>query len=110
MAETSSRSGKGLGIWTVLLGLVLLATGLFFAIGGGKLVALGGSWYFLIAGIVTVLSAVQFFRRKSSAVTLFLLMCIGTLIWALFDAGLAFWPLVSRLMVPAGLMILAFLT
>ncbi|WP_278497471.1 glucose/quinate/shikimate family membrane-bound PQQ-dependent dehydrogenase [Pantoea vagans] len=109
MAETSSRSGKGLGIASVLLGLVLLATGLFFAIGGGKLVALGGSWYFLIAGIVTVLSAIQFFRRKSSAVVLFLLVFVGTLIWSLFDAGLEFWPLVSRLMVPAGLMLLAFL-
>ncbi|MCT2419576.1 pyrroloquinoline quinone-dependent dehydrogenase [Pantoea sp. XY16] len=109
MAETSSRSGKGLGIASVLLGLVLLATGLFFAIGGGKLVALGGSRYFLIAGIVTVLSAIQFFRRKSSAVVLFLLVFIGTLIWSLFDAGLEFWPLVSRLMVPAGLMLLAFL-
>lgn len=109
MAETSSRSGKGLGIASVLLGLVLLATGLFFAIGGGKLVALGGNGYFLIAGIVTVLSAIQFFRRKSSAVVLFLLVFVGTLIWSLFDAGLEFWPLVSRLMVPAGLMLLAFL-
>jgi quinate dehydrogenase (quinone) len=44
MAETSSRSARGLGIASVLLGLVLLATGLFFAIGGGKLVALGGCW------------------------------------------------------------------
>ncbi|KAA5923934.1 glucose/quinate/shikimate family membrane-bound PQQ-dependent dehydrogenase [Pantoea sp. Bo_2] len=109
MAETSSRSGKGLGIASVLLGLVLLATGLFFAIGGGKLVALGGSGYFLIAGIVTVLSAIQFFRRKSSAVILFLMVFVGTLIWSLFDAGLEFWPLVSRLMLPAGLMLLAFL-
>ena len=109
MAETSSRSGKGLGIASVLLGLVLLATGLFFAIGGGKLVALGGSWYFLIAGIVTILSAIQFFRRKSSAAILFLLVFVGTLIWSLFDAGLEFWPLVSRLMVPAGLTLLAFL-
>ena len=34
-------------------------------------------------------------------------MFLGTLIWAFFDAGLDFWPLVSRLMVPAGLMVLA---
>ena len=110
MAETSSRSGKGLGIWSILLGLVLLAIGLFFAIGGGKLVSLGGSWYFLIAGIVMLLSAIQFFRRKSSAVVLFILVFVGTLIWALADAGWSFWPLVSRLMVPSGLMLLAFLT
>ncbi|WP_312239803.1 glucose/quinate/shikimate family membrane-bound PQQ-dependent dehydrogenase [Pantoea sp.] len=109
MAETNARASKGLGIGSVLLGLVLLAIGLFFVIGGGKLASLGGSWYFLIAGIVTVLSAIQFFRRKSSAVVLFILMFVGTLIWALAETGLDFWGLVSRLMVPAGMMLLAFL-
>ncbi len=76
----------------------------------GQLATLGGSWYFLVAGIVIVLSAIQFLRAKSSAVVLFLLAFVGTLVWAVVDAGLVFWPLVSRLMVPAGLMILAFLT
>jgi glucose dehydrogenase len=33
----------------------------------------------------------------------------GTLIWALADAGLDFWPLVSRLMLPTGLMLLMLL-
>jgi len=110
MNQNTSRPGKGLGIWSVLFGLVLAAIGLFFAIGGGKLVSLGGSWYFVIAGVVMLLSAIQFFRRRASAVVLFLAVFIGTLIWSLFDAGLDFWPLVSRLMVPTGLMILAFLT
>ena len=100
------RSGW-LGPWCLLVGVILLVTGLFFAIGGFKLVSLGGSWYFLIAGVITLLSAIQFFRRKSSAVGLFALVFLGTLIWAFFDAGLDFWPLVSRLMVPAGLMVLA---
>lgn len=36
MAETSSRSGKGLRIWSVLLGLVLLATGLVLCCWRGK--------------------------------------------------------------------------
>ena len=109
MANNSARPCKGLSILSVLFGLVLLATGLFFVIGGGKLASLGGSWYFVIAGIVTVLAAIQFFRRKSSAVVLFILVFAGTLIWALLDAGLDFWPLISRLMVPAGFMLLSFL-
>ncbi|MDT3666537.1 glucose/quinate/shikimate family membrane-bound PQQ-dependent dehydrogenase [Cronobacter dublinensis] len=110
MTETKTNSSKGLAIWSVLLGLVLLSIGLFFVIGGGKLVSLGGSVYFLIAGVVTLLSAIQFLRRKSSAVALFILVFVGTLLWALYDTGLEFWGLVSRLMVPAGMMLLAFLT
>ncbi|WP_273876874.1 hypothetical protein, partial [Serratia marcescens] len=71
--------------------MILAATGLFFTVAGGKLLSLGGSAYFLIAGLVILLSAIQFFRRKSSAVWLFLAVFIGTLIWAPLDAGFDFW-------------------
>ena len=110
MSQMNARPSKWLSLWCVVLGLVLLATGLFFVIGGGKLVSLGGSWYFVIAGVFTVLSAIQFFRRKSSAVIIFALVFIGSAIWAVQDAGIDFWPLVSRLMTLAGLLLLALIT
>lgn len=95
----------------VLYIVALSLSGLFFAIEGGKLISLGGSWYFLIAGHSDVLFfAVQYFRSKSSAVVWFILVFLGTLIWALFDAGWDFWPLVSRLMVPTGFMLFGFAT
>ncbi len=90
MSDNNPRPSGWLGPWCLLVGVILLVTGLFFAIGGFKLVSLGGSWYFLIAGVITLLSAIQFFRRKSSAVGLFALVFLGTLIWAFFDAGLDF--------------------
>lgn len=110
MSQTNARSPKWLGLWSIVLGLLLLATGLFFVIGGGKLVSLGGSWYFAIAGIFTIISAIQFFRRKSSAVLIFALVFIGSAIWAVLDAGIDFWPLVSRLMTLAGFLLLAVIT
>lgn len=110
MSQMNARPSKWLSLWCVVLGLILLATGLFFVIGGGKLVSLGGSWYFVIAGVFTVLSAIQFFRRKSSAVIIFALVFIGSVIWAVQDAGIDFWPLVSRLMTLAGLLLLALIT
>lgn len=103
MSKSNGRSSGALDVWCWLLGLVLLLTGLFFAIGGAKLVSLGGSAYFLAAGIVTVLAAIQLFRRRATAVPLYGLVLIGTLAWAWADAGFDFWPLVSRLMLPAGL-------
>lgn len=110
MPQSTAGSSKWLGLWCFLLGLILLATGLYFVIGGGKLASLGGSWYFVIAGILIVISAVQFFRRKSSAVSIFALVFIGTLIWAVQDAGFDFWQLVSRVMFPAGMFLLALIT
>ncbi|MTD28554.1 glucose/quinate/shikimate family membrane-bound PQQ-dependent dehydrogenase [Erwinia sorbitola] len=110
MPQINAGSSKWLSLWCFLLGLILLATGLYFVIGGGKLVSLGGSWYFVIAGIFTVLSAIQFFRRRASAVVIFALVFVGSAIWAVLDAGIDFWPLVSRLMFLAGMLLLALIT
>ncbi|MDR5735767.1 glucose/quinate/shikimate family membrane-bound PQQ-dependent dehydrogenase [Caballeronia sp. LZ025] len=107
MSKSKVRPSAALRVGCVLLGLVLLAMGLFFVVGGAKLVSLHGSAYFLIAGFVIVVAAVQFFRAKWSAVVIYGAAFVGTLIWALIDVGLDFWPLVSRLMVPAGFMVLS---
>lgn len=96
--------------WLFLLGLLILATGLFFAIKGYQLVALGGSTYFLIAGLVLLAAGVQLARQKTSGALLYALFFIGTVVWALADAGLNFWALISRLMVPAGLAVLVALS
>ncbi|WP_409158282.1 glucose/quinate/shikimate family membrane-bound PQQ-dependent dehydrogenase [Pectobacterium sp. B2J-2] len=101
---------KGLRVWCLLLGLILLSVSLYYIIGGVKLLSLGGSSYFAGAGILMLLSAIQLFRRKSSAVFLFALAFLVTVIWSFYDAGMEFWPLVARLMVPAGLMFIMLLT
>lgn len=109
MIKRETQPSAGLKAGAILLGLILLVTGLFFLVGGAKLASLHGSLYFLIAGIVIVGAAVQFMRVRSSAVVIYGAAFAGTLAWALADAGIDFWPLVSRLMLPAGLMVLALL-
>ncbi|MGX5217443.1 glucose/quinate/shikimate family membrane-bound PQQ-dependent dehydrogenase [Pseudomonas segetis] len=84
--------------WFYLIGLVLVVSGAFFSITGGQLIALGGSWYFLSAGVLMLISGVLFFMRRTAGAWLYVLVFLGTLVWALLDAGLEFWPLVSRLM------------
>jgi quinate dehydrogenase (quinone) len=85
-------------LWLVLLGAVITIAGLFFAIGGGKLVSLGGSWYFLLAGIGLIVAGILIIRRKPAGALLFGLVVILSVIWAVWDAGLEFWPLISRLL------------
>ncbi|WP_151982478.1 glucose/quinate/shikimate family membrane-bound PQQ-dependent dehydrogenase [Acinetobacter guerrae] len=110
MSDPQEKSHIILKIWCFILGLALLITGLFYIIGGGKLISLGGSWYFLIAGLLTTASAFFIFKKKALGVWLFALVFVGTVIWALIDAGLDFWPLHSRLMFPAGLFAALLLT
>ena len=110
MSASHVRYLKAFKIWCFILGLLLLLMGGFFTIGGFKLVGLGGSWYFIITGIITLISAFFIFIKKSLGVWLFALVFIGTLIWAFIDAGMDFWALFSRLMVPAGLFSLLMFT
>ncbi|MEN0115750.1 MAG: PQQ-binding-like beta-propeller repeat protein, partial [Agrobacterium cavarae] len=85
-------------LWLLVLGVVILAAGLFFAIGGGKLFSLGGSPYFVTAGAALVISGLLIILRKPAGALLFGLVFIGTAIWAVWEAGLHFWPLISRLL------------
>jgi quinate dehydrogenase (quinone) len=91
-------------IWVVALGVLVF--GLLFAAGGGYLVTLGGSWYFLLAGLGLIASAVLLFKRRVAGAWLFTAVMVLSVIWALVDAGLVFWPLVSRLFALAVLSLL----
>ncbi len=81
-----------------VLGAVLALAGLAFLVGGGKLISLGGSWYFLLAGLGLLLSGVQVLRGRRSGGWLYLATFAATVLWALAEVGLDYWSLVSRLL------------
>lgn len=81
----------GLGILIALIGLVLAG-------GGAYLSSLGGSWYFLLMGLAMLVSGVLIARRKPLGAWLYAVALVLTAIWAVWDAGLDFWPLVSRVL------------
>lgn len=98
MTNRSGHISSLAKLWLIIVGIVLVLAGLFFAIGGGKLVMIGGSWYFLLAGLVIIVSGVLIILRKPSGAQLFGVVTIATAFWALWEAGLDFWPLLSRLL------------
>ncbi|MCK9509870.1 MAG: membrane-bound PQQ-dependent dehydrogenase, glucose/quinate/shikimate family [Pigmentiphaga sp.] len=84
--------------WPVwIVAFLVLFFGVFMVVGGAVLIARGGSWYFLVAGVPLVLSAVLLFRLSRAGAWLYAATMAYTVVWALWDAGLEFWPLVSRL-------------
>lgn len=84
-------------VWTRIFGVVLALVGLALLIGGLRLVSLGGSWYYLLAGAATLVAGVLFVRAKAEAGILYFVVVLGTVIWALAEVGTAFWGLVPRL-------------
>ncbi|OAT19908.1 quinate/shikimate dehydrogenase [Buttiauxella noackiae ATCC 51607] len=106
MANYTPPRGLALGLLWVL-GALMALIGLAIGIGGAYLVALGGSWYFLLMGIVMFISAILIMKKKTAGLVLYGQAFICSIFWAISDAGWDFWPLFSRLFTFAVLAFLA---
>jgi quinoprotein glucose dehydrogenase len=82
---------------------ILLATGLSLMWLGWQLIALGGSAYYLPAGIAMAASAVLIWRKSVLGPKLYGVFFVATLTWALWESGLDGWALAPRLAMPAAL-------
>ncbi len=84
-----------------VLGLVLLA-------GGIQLLMLGGSPFYLVAGVVLGLTALLIVMRRALALWLYGVFIIFSLGWAIFEVGFDWWQLAARggLVIALGLLLL----
>jgi quinoprotein glucose dehydrogenase len=116
MRKATSWTGGGLSpapVWgspwfrwlTVLL---LAAAGLGMAVPGAKLISLGGSPYYLIAGLAILLAAALILRRRRTGLHLYGVVYLASVIWGVWEVGLDPWALMPRLvfLTVAGLWLL----
>lgn len=83
----------------LLLGLI----GLYLAVMGGQLALLGGSPYYVVAGLAVLASAVLLWRGDRRAAAVYFAMLAGTAAWSLWETGTEGWQLVARLAGPVVL-------
>ncbi len=77
---------------------VLLLAGVVLGAGGLSLITLGGSFYYLVTGLALIASAVLLWRGHRSGAYLYGLLTLGTLIWAVAEAGFDGWALAPRVL------------
>ena len=100
----------GSAAWLVIaLGVVLALIGLPLVIGGVWLIALGGSWYYLLAGLALVASGALIASGRLIGVWLYIALYVATIVWALWEVGLQGWPLVPRVLAPTILLVFVLL-
>jgi len=71
--------------------------GAIFLAGGAWLLWLGGSAYYLIAGIGLLASAILLLRERASGAWCFWLVLLGTVLWTWWESGADYWRWVPRL-------------
>lgn len=93
-------------IW--LLSIILALVGATLAAGGMWLVLLGGAWYYLIVGVAFLATLVTLHGWRSVALFIYAAIVLGSLVWAVDEAGLDWWSLVPRggVIVLIGLLLL----
>lgn len=103
-----ARPGRVHPLWRLLAG-VLGIVGAVLCVGGLRLLVLGGSPYYLGAGLVHLLVAVQLWRGHRSGIWVYGLYFIATVVWALTEVDSEFWLLLPRLGMPLGFLMLMLL-
>ncbi len=77
---------------TALFGLI----GLVLTLGGLWLAVLGGSLYYVLAGLAFLLTAVLIHRRSSAALWVYAGVILASLAWAVWETGFDWWQLGPR--------------
>src|SRR5438128_73723 len=94
---------------SMIIGALIGVIGMVLAIGGGWLVALGGSTYYLLTGVAMIVSGWLLIRQRLAGVWLYVAIVAVTIIWAFWEAGPHGWALVPRVIAPLVLLIAALL-
>lgn len=102
------QAGWPARIWAAVGGGLIALVGLLLLGGGGWLIFLDGSPYYLLAGLGVLATGVMLVRRDQLAGIVYAVVLAATLGWGIWEAGFSFWPLLPRLFAPAvlGLFIL----
>ena len=95
------------GSWpATALGAVLTLVGLTLLAGGVYLASIGGSWYYLFAGIGLTASGWFLIRGRAVGAWIYIAVFAFTVLWALSEAQLDGWALLPRLLGPFVLLLL----
>lgn len=81
----------------ILFSVLVALIGLALVIGGFELLSLGGSIYYLLAGIYLLLNAWLGFKRHGLTRPLFALFLVVTLFWSFWESGYDWWALAPRM-------------
>ena len=110
LAKTPPPSRVLVRSWPVLiLAAVFALVGFVLAAGGLWLAALGGSFYYLVAGVLLLASAFLLATGRMAGVAVYAALFVGTVIWAFWETGGDAWALVPRIFGPAVLLLLVLL-
>lgn len=95
-------------MYRLVLSFIVILFGIALAAGGLWLAVLGGSWFYMICGVLIGASGALIMARRPAGLALYALTILVTLAWALWEVGFDWWALAPRggLMLVLGVLLL----
>jgi quinoprotein glucose dehydrogenase len=76
---------------------IVLLVAIAFLYGGVRLLAVGGSLYYVVAGVALLASGIFLWRGDKRGSRVYGALLVVTLLWSLFEVGTDLWALLPRL-------------
>lgn len=83
-------------MYRVVLSLIVILLGLVLAAGGVWLAVLGGSWFYIVWGVLLAAAGALIMARRPVGLTVYGITILITLAWALWEVGFDWWALTPR--------------
>jgi quinoprotein glucose dehydrogenase len=93
----------------MIYAVIMVILGLPLLVGGAYLVYLGGSVYYLLAGIGLIVAGVLLFRGRMAGLWIYALTFVVTIVWGVVEVGFNGWALIPWTVGPIILMIITLL-
>lgn len=89
----------------IITAILCIGLGLALAVGGWKVIDLGGTWYFALLALGFLMTGVLLLARRRAALWVYALVMLGALGWAVYEVGFDWWQLAPRasIIAPLGL-------
>lgn len=88
----------------VISAVLCITLGVVLAVGGWKVIMLGGTWYFALLAVGFLLTGGLLLARRRAALWVYALVMLAALGWAIYEVGFDWWQLAPRgsIIVPLG--------
>lgn len=101
--DPSSTARRPRHALVTVLSLVLIVLGLVLGGLGAWLASLGGSWYYVLAGVGLLVAGVLLWGNRRAGALWFGAVFVGTLLWTWWESGSDYWRWVPRLGLIVGI-------
>ena len=80
----------------VLIALLILLCALACVVGGTWLGVLGGSWFYLVLGLLLAAAGLLLLAKRAVGLMVYAVALLATLAWSVWEVGFDWWALTPR--------------